>query len=213
MRYMYKPVKNAIGIVHAIVNVPHDEPGMDNFEPSARITSSPPSALTTTKPSPANAMTTTKRIAIDVTPAANGPSSVRAISASDLPPRRTRCAEHEHVLHRAGQAHADDEPQQAGHVAILNREHRSDQRSRAGDRREVVAKEHPLVGRVIILSVVERMRRRDVLVIEREHLRRQKRGVVAIGNRQDAKHSEDQRHRVHGKNGNRESGNLDSRKR
>src|SRR5262249_42977972 len=60
--------------------------------PSARLTSSPPSALTTTNPSPARAMTTMNRMAADTTALAHGPSSLRAISASDLPPRRTDAA-------------------------------------------------------------------------------------------------------------------------
>ncbi len=56
------------------------------------LTSSPPSALTTTIPNPASAMTTMNKIASDAMIAAGRPSSTRAISASDLPSRRTDAA-------------------------------------------------------------------------------------------------------------------------
>jgi hypothetical protein len=47
------------------------------------------SAPTTTRPSPASAMTTMNRIAAAATRPTPGPSSSRAISASERPPRRT----------------------------------------------------------------------------------------------------------------------------
>ncbi len=67
-------MKIASGIVAAIVKVPH---GLLY------------SALTTTSPSPASAMTMTNMIAMAAMMPANGLISRRAISASDLPPRRT----------------------------------------------------------------------------------------------------------------------------
>ena len=60
--------------------------------PVGSFTSSPPSAFTTTKPRPASAMMTMNRMATDATTAAGLPSSARAISASDLPSRRTLAA-------------------------------------------------------------------------------------------------------------------------
>ncbi len=47
------------------------------------------SASTTTRPSPASATTTMPRMATAVMSPRKGPSSSRAISASDRPPRRT----------------------------------------------------------------------------------------------------------------------------
>ena len=63
-----------MGMVRKIVNVPHGESA---------------SALTTAMPRPARAMTTMKRMAIIAVMPATGLISVRAISASDLPLRRT----------------------------------------------------------------------------------------------------------------------------
>ena len=67
----------------------------------------------------------------------------------------------EEVLDRAGQADAADQPDQARGVAELRGEHRTDERTGAGDRREVVAEQHPAAGGVVVRAVVLRMRRRD----------------------------------------------------
>ena len=37
IRYMYSPTKSAIGIVQAIVNVPHEEPGTSTSQPSGSV--------------------------------------------------------------------------------------------------------------------------------------------------------------------------------
>ena len=54
-------------------------------------------------------------------------------------PRREE--QHQHVLHRAGEHHADEDPERARQVAHLRREHRADQRSGAGDGGEVMAEQ------------------------------------------------------------------------
>ena len=74
MRYIQRPTSRAIGMVIAIVNVPHE---------LSR------SALTTAKPRPASATMMMMRTAIEATAPATGLISWRAISASDLPWRRT----------------------------------------------------------------------------------------------------------------------------
>ena len=76
-RYIHSPTRSAIGIVMAIVNVPHELPR---------------SAFTTAIPSPASATTTMMRIATDPTVPASGLISFRAISASDRPFRLTDAA-------------------------------------------------------------------------------------------------------------------------
>ena len=58
--------------------------------------------------------------------------------------------EHDHVLDGAGEDDADDDPERAGQVAHLRREHRADERAGAGDRGEVVAEEHAAVGDVVV---------------------------------------------------------------
>src|ERR1051326_7609643 len=72
--YIHKPMIIAIGNVIAIVNVAHELPVM---------------ALTIVIPSPAVAMTTTKKMAIVADKPEMPLISVRAVSARDLPSRRT----------------------------------------------------------------------------------------------------------------------------
>ena len=69
------------------------------------------------------------------------------MSASDRPPRRVDAHSADEVLHRAGQADAADQPDQAGRIAELRRQHRADQRTGAGDRGEMVAEQHPSLRR------------------------------------------------------------------
>ena len=96
--------------------------------PLASLTSSPPSALTTTKPRPARAMTTMNRMAADTTTAAGLPSSVRAISASDLPPRRTDAASTSMSCTAPARQTPITSQSKPGHVAVLDGQHRTDQR-------------------------------------------------------------------------------------
>ena len=62
------------------------------------------------------------------------------------------------VVHGAGEADAGDEPDEPGREAKLRREHRTDERPRAGDGGEVMAEEHPAAGRVVVVTVVFRVR-------------------------------------------------------
>ena len=71
---MWKPISIASGMVMPMVKVPQALSA---------------SALTTASPRPASAMTTMNRMAMAPVVPATGPISVRAISASDRPPRRT----------------------------------------------------------------------------------------------------------------------------
>ena len=100
-------------------------------------------------------------------------------------------------MHRAGEADADDEPDQPGRVAELRREHRADERTGAGDRGEVMAEQHPAAGRMIVLAVVQRVRRRDARVVERHDPRGDEGAVVAVGDRQDAEDRQDEVKRAH----------------
>ena len=61
----------------------------------------------------------------------------------------------DHVLHGAGEDDADDDPDRARQVAHLRGEHGADERAGAGDRGEVVAEQHPPVGRLEVDAVVE----------------------------------------------------------
>ena len=101
----------ASGIVMPIVKVPHALSA---------------SALTTTMPRPASAMTTMKRTAMAPVMPATGPISVRAISAERPAAAPRRGPEHDQVVDGAGEAAAGDEPDEAGRVAELRGQHRAD---------------------------------------------------------------------------------------
>ena len=182
--YMYRLMNSASGIVMAIVNTPH---GLSA------------SALTKTRPTPASAMTMMKRMATAAVKPATGPISMRAISASDLPFRRVEAQRIDHVVHGAGQADAGHEPDEPGQETELGGEHGPDERSRAGDRREMMAEQHPLVRRHEVVAVLLRVRRRDARVVERHHLGGQERAVVAIGDRDDAERRNQDIRGTHGR--------------
>ena len=164
--YMYRLMKSASGIVAAIVKRPH---GLLL------------SALTNGTPTPASAMTMMKRIAMAAISPASGLISWRAIVASDAPFRRVD--PHSEIMSCTAPARQTPATSQSksGHEAELRRQHRPDERARTGDRREVVAEQHPPRRHVIVVAVSLRVRRRDVPVVERHHLGREERAVVAVG--------------------------------
>ena len=65
-----------------------------------------------------------------------------------------RSPEDDEVVNRARQADAGDEPDEPGSVAELCRQHRTDERTRPRDGREVMPEEDEPVGRVIVVAVV-----------------------------------------------------------
>ena len=113
-----------------------------------------------------------------------------------LPPAPDRGGQHHHVLHRAGQADADDQPDQPRQVAELDRQDRPDQRPRPRDRREVVAEEDPAVRRVEVLAVV--MPWAGVVRLSSSAATRAARKalVVSIRHGQDRQDPEHHRHRM-----------------
>ena len=101
------------------------------------------------------------------------------------------------VVHRAAETNANHQPQQSRQKTKLRRQHRTNQRTGAGDRREVMAEQHPLVCRVIVVTVVHRLRRHGARIVKREHLGGDESGVVAIGDRDHAKRADDDWKCVH----------------
>ena len=128
---------------------------------------------------------------------AGHPADLDASDLGDaLPPAPDRGGQDHHVLHRAGQADADHEPDQTRQVAELDRQDRPDQRARSRDRREVVAEEDPAVRRLEVLAVVELVRGRHPRIVQGRDPRRQERAVIAVGHRQDRQDTHHHRHRV-----------------
>ena len=125
-----------------------------------------------------------------------GPSSILIISPSDLPSRRTDA----NSTMKSCTAPATTTPARIhsvpGRIAHLRREHRAHQRARAGDRREVVAVEHPLVGRHVVHAVVVPHGGRRPRVVEPEHLLGDELAVEAIRDEIDAERRGHQPDRV-----------------
>ncbi len=174
-------MNSAIGIVLAMVKVPH---GLCA------------SAFTTAMPSPASVAVMTNRMAMEAETPATGPTSF----FGDLRQRAAvvphRGHQHHEVLHRAGEDRADQDPERAGQVAELRREHRPDQRTGPRDRREMVAEQHPLVRGVEIAPVGARDRRRRPAVVEREDFGGEERAVETIGQDIRARRGDHQPQRV-----------------
>ena len=128
------------------------------------------SARTTTRASTASRMTMMESTAISAAAPPTGPiSSLRHL------PERLAVAPHgeeqrRHVLHRAGEDDADDDPDGPWQEPHLGRQHRPDERSRPGYRREVVPEEHPPVHRLEVPTVVEPLGGRGPRVVRPEHL-------------------------------------------
>ena len=95
-------------------------------------------------------------------------------------------------MHGAREADARHQPDEAGGIAELGREDRTDQRPRAGDRGKVMAEEHEAMRRVIVASVVQLVRRRDPRIVEHHEARRDERAVVAVRDGEDAEDRKDE---------------------
>ena len=90
-----------------------------------------------------------------------------------------RC-ENDKILNRTAERDADDDPDDAGQISELRGQRWSDERTRAGDRREVVAEDHPPVRRDKVASVIETDGRSRPPGVEREDLRRDQLAVKPI---------------------------------
>ena len=129
---------------------------------------------------------------------ATGPISVardlgqRPAAAPRRRPQSDRCR-----ARRPPRQQPATQPDEARRVAELRGQHRSDQRARAGDGGEVMAEEHPLLRRVVVVPVVLRVRRRHARIVQHHHLRGDERAVVAVRDGQDAQGGNDQVESMH----------------
>ena len=91
---------------------------------------------------------------------------------------------HDHVVHPAAESRADQNPKRAWKKSKLRRQHRPYERARPGDRRKMMAENHPTIyPEQEILSIRPRDRRRGALVVQDEDFRRQPFAVEAIADR------------------------------
>ena len=112
---------------------------------------------------------------------ARGPTSRRAISASDLPLCRTEATRIEEIVDAARDDRAEEHPEEPGSEAELGREDRADQRARAGDGREMVAEEDPLVRGVVVVPSLRAWAGVCAAVVERQDLGGDEGAVITVG--------------------------------
>jgi hypothetical protein len=129
-----------MGMVMAMVNAPQGDSA---------------SAFTTAMPSPARAMTTMNRMATIAVAPATGEISLRAMSARDLPPRRTDEAR----MMKSWVAPANTTPsvihRRPGQESELRGQHGPDERTCPRDGREVMPEQDPLVRGHVVVAVGE----------------------------------------------------------
>ena len=142
-------MKIAMGIVIAIEKTPH---GL-----WAR-------ACTTTSASTASRIVMIVMIPMMAAVAADGAEFVADHLAQRAAPSSGGDPQHEVVLHASGENRADDDPDGAWQITHLHRQHRADERTRPGDRGEVMAEQHPPVGRHVVGVVLEDLCGRRVVV-------------------------------------------------
>ncbi len=153
IRYRYRPMNRAMGMVQAMVKVPH---GLWLR------------AFTTARPRPASATMMMNRMATEAAAPATGPDLLLRDFGQGLPVAADRSEQDDEIVDGSGEHRADQDPEGAGQVAELRGEHRADQRPGPGDGREMVAEQDPFVCRVIIPTVRHPDRGRDIPVIEHE---------------------------------------------
>ena len=91
-----------------------------------------------------------------------------------------RAKQNDEILHRAAEHDADENPQRPRQITELRGEHRPDERSRPGNRREVVAEDDPFVRPDEILAVVVDFARRGAAVVEHQHARGNPFGIKPV---------------------------------
>ena len=164
----WMPISSAIGIVSPIVTTPH---GLDA------------SALTTTSASTAISTTIIPRIATSAVVPRDWPDLVARHGAERAAVATHRSEEDDEILHGAAEHDSDDDPDRAGEKAELRRERGADERTRTGDRREVVAEDDPAIRRQIVAAVLHAHGRCRAAVVDGEDLRRDEAPVEPIRDR------------------------------
>ena len=124
------------------------------------------------------------------------PSSSRDHLTQRAAPSSGGDPQHEVVLHTSGEHRADDDPDGAGQITHLHRQHRADERTRARDRGEVMAEQHAPVGRHVVGVVLEHLGRRCVVVARTDDLHLDQPRVEPEADHVGADRRDDEPHRV-----------------
>jgi hypothetical protein len=90
--------------------------------------------------------------------------------------------QHHEILHRAGKHHASQNPQHAGQIAQLSRQHRAHQRAGAGNGGKVVAEQHVFIGGHVVQAIIVHNRRGGAIGVQLHHRAGDKQAIVAVGN-------------------------------
>ncbi len=106
--------------------------------------------------------------------------------------------EDDEVVNRAAEHDPEQDPDVAGQEPELRGQDRPNERPGAGDGREVVAEQHPAVGGVEIVAVLQRVGRRNPPVVEDQALGRDEGRVVAVGDREHRQGHQHEPNSVHG---------------
>ena len=101
------------------------------------------------------------------------------------------------VVHGSSEHDADEQPEKPREITELRREYRADQGTSPGYGGEVMTKQHPFVGRMIILPVIQGMCRSGSCSVEGDHLCRNEGAIVAVGYGKDTQSAKDEWQGVH----------------
>ena len=183
--YIQNPVRRAAGIVTTMVNIPQAL--------SLR-------AFTTTMLTLARMAMTMKSVATEVVKPDTRPMEWRAILGRGQAVLAHRRPEDDEVVNPTREAGTDDDPDEAGQIAPLRREHRADKRPRPRDGREVVAEEHHPVGGMVVHAVLKPVGGCGARIVERGYLCCEKSPVGAIRDGKRAECAEDKPEGIHGAN-------------
>ena len=116
--------------------------------------------------------------------------------AQRAPAPTGRDGQHQIVLHTPGQHRADDDPDGAREVTHLGGQHRTHQRAGSGNRREVMAEEHPTVGRHVVGAVLVDLGRGRMVVARLDDLHLDQPGIEPVPDDVCADRRDDEPHRV-----------------
>ena len=91
-----------------------------------------------------------------------------------------RSKKDDHIMDAAAKDGPEQYPEKSRPPSVLRGQNRSDERTRAGNCREMMSEYNPLVGRDVILAVIAGDRRRDVPVVKHQNFCGDECGIITI---------------------------------